>query len=115
MGSKILEGVGRELSRPYVVVLLSAEGASPRWLIEFGERPDRPLSTLIVVGPGEDWQAFKEVLAKILGEGLNSSYWWDLKELARVQEEEKIGVRRLPHTTRKAMAWAERVMRQLSR
>ena len=115
MGPKTLEGVNRELSRPYAVVLLSTEGAPPLWLIEFGERKNRSLSTLAVTGRGEDWQAFKEVLAKILEEGLNPSYWWDLKELERVQEGEKIDIRRLPHTNRRAKAWAERVARQLSR
>ena len=115
MGPKTLEGVNRELWRPYAVVLLGNEGAPPRWLIEFGERLNRPLSTLVVTGRGEDWQTFKEVIAKILEEGLNPSYWWDLKELMRVQEEEKIDIRRLPHMTRKAKAWAKRVSRQLSR
>lgn len=115
LGPKMLVGNDRTFDRSYAVVAFAMENRPPMWLIEFAKRPERPLSTLILHGePCAEWDTFEGVLTHVLTDGLDRQEWWNRGELAGIEEQTGVIIRRLPHTAGGAERWAERVFALLS-
>lgn len=110
LGPKRLSGSRRLLDRPYAVVGLS-KGSQQLWLIEFANRPERPLSTLAIRGANcNSWSAFEPVLFQVLAQGLSLQRGWIIASLTEISSLSGFFLRRLPHSASGPKKWAERVV-----
>ena len=113
LGLQQVAGRERIISRPYAVVSLVKPSGPLAWLIEFAQRPSRPISTLTVIGGGETWQEFETLLFQVLSKGLNPKYWWDLDSVASIAEMASVKIERMLHSKRGPTKWAGRVFNDL--
>ncbi|WP_345455057.1 hypothetical protein [Deinococcus aluminii] len=115
LGPKLFPGQEKPLDRPYAVVALAAGDAPPLWLIEFAQRPERKLSTLVLRGEASaEWDTFEPVLTQVLLKGLDRKEWWNLVKLAEIEEDTAVRIRRLPHSPGDAERRAQRIFGLLS-
>lgn len=109
LGSEEVAGSGRRFKRPYAVVALATSNNPIMWLIEFAKRPGRPISTLALSGEQETWQEFHHLLRKVLTQGLDQRYWWNVAQLEVVAAEADATIRRVKHGEGDESHWANRV------
>ncbi|WP_412026440.1 hypothetical protein [Deinococcus yunweiensis] len=109
LGPEEATGGARRLKRPYAVVALATPDHPILWLIEFAQRPARPLSTLALRGEQETWQELQPLLHQVLEKGLDQRYWWNVTQLRAVAADAAATIQRLKHAKEDERQWANRV------
>jgi hypothetical protein len=109
LGLEEVAGSVRRFKRPYAVVALATSDNPAVWLIEFAKRPTRPISTLALSGEQGTWQEFQHLLRRVLTQGLDQRYWWNVAQLEVVAAEAHATIRRLKHGEGDESHWANRV------